>query len=327
MRTMPKIYLEWINDNYLARIQEGLSYIDLGSMVKYGEDIFIKPNLTYPYYKEGVMTNPHCIENLFIALKDYTSNIVVGESDGGGYNRFCMYSVFEKTGLKAIAKKYGVKIVNLSTGPTKNISFTYHGKKMAVPLPQMLLDEIQLFITVPVPKIHANTQVSMSIKNQWGCIPQPALRLELHPYFDKVITEVNRSLRANVSVIDGLYALNRNGPLRGDPVKLGWMMIADDIGAADQVCCRLMRIDPASVKYLAFYQQHQNTSALEEFQFNQDYRAFIGPKFFLRREFWDYPGFLAFRFPAIAYLAYHSPLAGVLHKLLYLFREKFYEHD
>lgn len=327
MATIAKIYLEWIKDNYLSRIQEGLSYIGLASMVKSGENIFVKPNLTFPHYKEGVMTNPECVENLIIALKDYSPNIIIGESDGGGYNKFCMDNVFEKTGLKAIAQKYGAKIVNLSTGPTKNISFTYRKKEMVVPLPKLLLEDVQLFITVPVPKVHNNTRVSMSIKNQWGCIPQPTLRLELHPYFHKVIMEVNRAIKAKVAVIDGLYGLNRNGPLRGDAVKLGWLMIADDIGAADQVCCRLMGINPASVKYLSFYQKEQNTPDLEDIQFNQDYRNFMGPKFHLARDFWDYPGLLAFRSPFLAYLAYHSPLAGMLHKLLYLFREKFYEHD
>ena len=321
-----KVFIEKLNSEYLPRIQEGLSYIDISSKVKGGDSIFIKPNLTYPYYKEGVMTTPKILEELIISLKDYSSKIIIGESDGGGYNRFSMDEVFEKTGLKAIAKKHNVRIVNLSKMPSKNIYFQYKKKEFAVPLPSLLLDEVQLFITVPVPKVHSNTGVSMSIKNQWGCIQEPSLRLKLHPYFKKVILEINRALKVQISIIDGKFGLNKNGPLRGEAVELGWIMVANNILGADIVCCMLMGIDPLSVNFIRFYNDNENLPALEKYEFNQDYRRFIGPKFYLKREFWDYPGYFTFRSSFLSYLAYHSPLSDILHKCLYLFREKFYDH-
>jgi uncharacterized protein (DUF362 family) len=322
-----KVFIERINQDYLTRIQEGLSFVDIGSKIRAGDAVFIKPNLTFPQYRKGVMTSPECIEQLVVALQDYTNNIIIGESDGGGYNRFSMDEVFEKTGLRLIAQKHNVKLVNLSKLPSRNVHFYYKRRKFAVPLPQLLLDEIQLFITAPVPKVHANTGVSMSIKNQWGCIQEPSLRLKLHPYLKKVILEINKALNVGLSVIDGRYGLNRNGPMRGDAVELGWLMVADNILAADMVCCSLMGIDPYSVEYLRFYAKNEKAGGFEEPQFSQDHRKFIGPEFYLQREFWDYPGYFAFRNRFLAYLAYHSPLSRVLHKGLYLFRDKFYEHD
>ena len=38
-------------------------------------------------------------------------------------------------------------------------------------------------------------------------------------------------------------------------------------------------------------------------------------------------GYNAFQSGFLSYLAYHSPLASILHKILYLFREKFYDHE
>ena len=319
-----KIFIERLGNSYLAQIQEGLSYIDIASKVKPGDTVFIKPNLTFPHYKKGVMTSPECVEQLVLALKDYSTNIIIGEADGGGYNRFAMDEVFEKTGIRAIAKRHNVRLVNLSKLAAREIHFGYKGREFAVPLPRLLLDDVQLFITAPVPKVHSNTGVSMSIKNQWGCIQEPSLRLKLHPYFKKVILEVNKALRVNVSVIDGRYGLNRNGPLRGDAVELGWIMISNNIAAADFACCTLMGIDPLSLKYLAFYKENEEVPALEDIQFSQDYRGFIGTKFYLKRDFWDYPGYFAFRSSFLAYLAYHSPFARFLHSVMYLFREKFY---
>jgi len=327
MNSIPKIFIEHLDNNYGAQIQEGFAFIGLASKVKSGDAVFIKPNLTFPHFREGVMTNPECIEQLVVALKDYTKNVIIGESDGGGYNRFSMDEVFEKTGIRAIAKKHDVKLVNLSKLDSRNIHFQYKRREFVVPLPKLLLDEVRLFITVPVPKIHANTGVSISIKNQWGCIQEPSMRLKLHPYFKKVILEINKALNVGVSVIDGRYGLNRSGPMRGEAVKLDWLIVANNILAADVTCCTLMGINPFSVGYLGYYKRNEPVPELKDIQFSQDYNNFIGTQFYLKRSVWDYPGYFAFRSSSLAWLAYHSPLSRILHKGLYLFREKFYDHE
>ena len=323
----PKIFMERLNNNYLAAIQEGLSYIDIGSRFRPGDTVFIKPNMTFPHYKKGVMTRPKFVEYLVLALKDYSANVIIGEADSGGYNRFSMDEVFEKTGLSFIAKKHDVRLVNLSNLPSRNIHFHHKRSEFAVPLPKMLLDEVDCFITVPVPKVHMHTGVSISIKNQYGCIQEPSVRLKLHPYFNKVILEVNKALRVGISIIDGKYGLNKNGPLRGNVVELGWLMVADNILAADMVCSTLMGIDPWSLRFIRFYHETEQLPELNQFHFNQDFRQFIGPNFYLKRDLLDYPGNFAFHSSFLAYLAYASPVSRMLHKILYLFREKFYEHD
>jgi uncharacterized protein (DUF362 family) len=327
MPSVPKIYIDRINNNYLTNIQEGLEFINMAGKVKSGDTVFIKPNLTYPYYKKGVMTSLKCIEAMILALKDYSVNVIVGEADSGGYNRFSMNEVFEKTGLRLIAEKQNVKLVNLSELTSRDINFTYKMKDFSIPLPILLLDEVRLSITLPVPKIHMHTGISMSIKNQWGCIQDPSLRLKLHPYFQKVILEVNKACKVAATVVDGKCGLNRSGPLEGDPVELGWLMVADNILAADYLGSTLVGIDPRSIGYLRFFHDNQPIPPLTKFNFNRDFQELLGPHFYLRRKWTDYPGYLAFRSPLLAYLAYNSPLAGILHKMLYLFRDKFYEHE
>jgi uncharacterized protein (DUF362 family) len=172
-----------------------------------------------------------------------------------------------------------------------------------------------------------NTGVSMSIKNQWGCIPEPSIRLKLHPILEKVLYEINKRLHPALSVIDGSYGLNRSGPMQGDAVQLNWLMVADDLYAADYACCHLMQIDPREIYYLRYVEGEQAPPRMEDFRFSQDYRQFIQTKFYLKRLWTDYPGLFAFRSFALAYLAYYSPLAGVLHKLLYLFRKPFYDYE
>jgi uncharacterized protein (DUF362 family) len=322
----PSVFLDRLDRDEGEVLRAGLEHLRVPAMIRRGDTVFVKPNLTFPVYREGVMTRPECVEAVIGALQDCGARVVVGESDSGGYNRFSMDEVFAKTGLAGIAARHGVPVVNLSHEPSRDIHVRWRGKDLAVPLPVRLLDDVDLFVTVPVPKVHANVGVSMSIKNQWGCIQEPSRRLELHPAFTEVIHAVNEALRVRISIIDGKFGLDRNGPMRGDPVRLGWMLMSDDIVAADVVCCRLMGVDPDQIGYLRYYRRRRGRSDVEAYRFNRDPHDLAGPRFRLRRDLLDYPGYFAFRSPALAYLAYHSPAAAFLHRVLYLFREKFYDH-
>ena len=318
MTHRPRIFLERLSDDYLPALRPGLAWLTQTSALPRNATIFIKPNLTFPVYRKGVMTNPACVEALVVALKDYTDRIVIGEADSGGYNKFSIDDVQEKIGLKALEKKYGVRVVNLSKLPRREIVIQSAGTRVGFPFPSAL-DEADVVFSVGVPKIHMNTLVSMSVKNLWGCIPETTARLKLHPHLDEVLREVVRNLKRTVAVIDGRYGLNRSGPMLGDPVDLNWLMMADNLYAADTACCRLMQIEPSQVPYL----RHDSL----EPEWNQDWRPFVREKFYLKRAWTDYPGLWAFRSPALSYLAYFSPLAGVLHRLLYLFRKPFYDYD
>jgi uncharacterized protein (DUF362 family) len=261
-----------------------------------------------------------------VALKDYTDRIIVGEADSGGYNRFSIDAVLEKTGIKHLEGRYGIRVVNLSRLPHRPIEFRSRGRTLNVSLPLLLLDETSLLVTAAVPKIHMYAGMSAAVKNLWGCIPDPALRPQLHPSLGKVLFEITKRLPSSLAVVDGRYGLNRCGPMEGDTVELNWLMVADDLYAADVACCHLMQIDPSSIHYLRFVGQEGALSGVEHIEFSQDWREFVRDKFYLKRQWTDYPGLLAFRSRLVAYFAYYSPAAGFLHRMLYLFRQPFYDY-
>ena len=159
-----KAYINTLDIGYDAAILEGLRFIDFAALVSPGARVFIKPNLTYPSYRPGVMTSPEAVEAAILAIREYTPNIFIGDSDSGGYNRFSMDEVYQETGLSKFTKSYGVQVVNLSHGERKTIHFHYRGKDFDLDLPRLLTDEIDLFVTMPVPKVHANTGVSLTFK-------------------------------------------------------------------------------------------------------------------------------------------------------------------
>lgn len=323
-----KVFVQSLEQStYAAAISAGLDYIQFGQQISPNSHIFIKPNLTFPEFRPGVMTNPEAVEAAICAIRDYTPNIYMGDSDSGGYNRFSMDQVYETTGIHSIAKKYDVKIVNLSKVERRNISFQYRGRSFSLALPTILMDEMDHLITMPVPKVHANTGVSLTFKNQWGCIPENTDRLHLHPYFKHVILEVNRAVHADFAIIDGKWGLTDNGPMKGRAIPLNWVLVSNSIGSGAQIGCDLMGVQLEKIVHKKYAKKMGFIPDRKDIEVSQDISALIREPFKLKRKWTDWPGYLAFYNPWIAYLAYFSPLAGFLHKLLYLVREPFYDHD
>jgi len=154
--------------------------------------IAIKPNFTYPYYKPGVTTSPEVIRETVKILRDYTSHIAVVETDGG-YGAWLATEAFNGHGMYALSKEFGIKVVNLCDEPSELISFQSGRRNYQLPLPSRLLHDINLFISMPVPKIHCMTGLSLSYKIQWGCIPD-IMRLRRHFIFDEAIVAINQAL-------------------------------------------------------------------------------------------------------------------------------------
>lgn len=308
-------------------IERGLDYIGFASLIHPAARVFVKPNLTFPTYRPGVMTSPKVIEAALLAIRQYTPHVYVGDGDGGGYYRFSMDHVYQETGLSEFADRLGVQVVNLSRGARRTIGFTYRRRDFSLDLPRLLTDEIDLLVTMPVPKVHASAGASLTFKNQWGCIPEPRDRLRLHPYLEHVILEVNRAVKAKVAIVDGTFGLNDNGPMRGRPVALNWILVANDLGAGARVACQLMQMPLQSIRHLRYAHAQGLVPGMDAIELNQSLDPFLRERFVLRRAWTDLPGLLAFRSPLLAHLAYFSPLSGLLHRLLYLVREPFYNYE
>ena len=321
---MVRIFIKTLNDNYNQAVSEAFLWTGVTTCLTSTCVVTIKPNLTFPTFQKGVMTTPEALEALIVYLKNYTDRITICESDSGGYNRFSMDKVFRATGIYDMVRRYGVRVVNMSHEPSRTIEVECGLRSISVPLPTLLLDETDLFITMPVPKVHSNTIVSVSIKNQWGVIQDPALRLKLHPYFKEVIHQVNKALPNSIALVDGKYGLTRSGPLRGDVVNLNWILLANSIFYADYVVTELMGYNYRKIPYLKSIFAKEGISSLKGVAFNEDYRKYKKERFYLKREWTDYPGVLTFNSRLLAYIGYDSFLAKPLHWLLYKFREPFY---
>jgi uncharacterized protein (DUF362 family) len=327
MVSKPQVFLSDLAGGYPAVIEVGLMNVGFFETVRSGATVFLKPNFTYPEYRPGVMTSFACLKATTECLVERGYKVIIGEAESGGYNQFSMDAVFEQMGINQLAQETGARLVNISFTEPEILKLKVGLRKISIPMPRLLLHEIDAFITLPVPKIHMNTKVSMSIKNQWGCIQDPRERLKLHPFFSEVIFEVNRRLPKAHSIIDGRYGLNRSGPMAGDVVDLNWLLVSNDLVAADRVGCQLMQVDEREIKHLQYFRRQGWWTNFSDIAINEDLERFKKVKFYLSRKWTDLPGLSCFNSPFLAWLGYRSPLAGFAHWLLYLFREPFFDHE
>jgi uncharacterized protein (DUF362 family) len=321
-----RVHVSGLEGGYEACVEEGLAFAGFFEEVPAGGTVFLKPNLTFPEYRPGVTTSIECIAAVTRLLIARGYRVIIGEADSGGYNRFSMDAVFASTGVDTLARETGARLVNVSFTEPETLTVRSGWRRLAVRVPRLLMHEIDAFVSLPVPKIHMNTLVSLSIKNQWGCIQEPDDRLRLHPHFAPVMLAINRSLPRPYAVIDGRFGLNRSGPMDGDPVRLDWLLVSNDLVAADRAGCRLMQVAEGDVGFLRHFRAHGWWPAWDEVERNADLAPFLREPFHLQRRLTDLPGAACFNNSLLAWIGYHSPLAGPLHRLLYLFRKPFYDY-
>ena len=209
--------------------------------------VVVKPNLTSTRHRPGVTTTPELLEAVLRLLVDGGNRVTVVESDGG-YAAWRGEQALEGHGIPEMGRRLGVDVVNLSAAPAVELRVRAGDREVAIPFPALLADT-DAFITMPVPKVHCMTGVSLAMKNQWGLIPDP-LRLHYHYLFDAAILEINRRLPPARVVVDGTWFLDGGGPLEGTPLRKGLVIGADSIGECDRYLCALMGVDPLTVPHL-----------------------------------------------------------------------------
>ena len=213
--------------------------------------IFIKPNLTYPSYRKGVITRRDFVAALVDSLRkiNTTTKIYIGEGEGG-YNSFSMTEAMRNMGFSKIAEAYtNVEIVNLSEVQTQSVELQAEGRPYYLQLPSIFFNEIDFSITCPVPKVHCMTGITLATKNQWGCLPD-TMRLKNHYVFDEIIGQVCEKLKFRYAFLDGKYGLDNNGPIVGNPVEVNWFVASNSLGAFDMVVSEMMGFDWRKIGHL-----------------------------------------------------------------------------
>lgn len=305
-----------VREDLQATIRGALDEAGLLARLSPDTRVALKPNLTYPHYKRGVTTSPAVIRETLRVLADYTHFIAIVETDGG-YGAWGATEAFAGHGLYQLRDEFGIELANLNDEPREMIAFRSGRKAHRLPLPTRLLRETDLFISMPVPKIHCMTGLSLGYKNQWGCVPD-IMRLRLHHVFDDAIVAINRALKPAV-LADGTYFLDKNGPMEGEAVRMDLVIAASDVGAFDRYVAELMEVPWQRIGHLRrAVAVGDMPESLTEIHYNMAPSEARGRVFRLHRTLRNLVALAGFRSRFLTWLGYESWFGRtVLHSILY----------
>lgn len=314
-----KVWVDRTSESVEGDLTKALEWLKWTEIIPLNARVSIKPNLTYPFYKPGVTTSPILLEATVKIIRTRTDRITIVESDGGSY-AWPAQQAFKGHQIDKICAQYGARAVNLTEAPREWVETEILGRRIRLEMSSPLLHETDVFITMPVPKVHVMTHVSLGFKNQWGCLPD-VKRLRNHHDFAYKVLAINKLLNPQLVIFDGTYFLNRTGPMEGDPIKMDLLIASDDAGAGSLVCSELMQINPKTVPHLLLaMKEGMMPTSSEQISLNVPLKPFIGQKFYIQRSLMHWLTLGVFNSRLATTVAYDSVFAKPLHDILYFFR-------
>ena len=211
-------------------------------LVPYNSKVLLKPNLLNIESPGSiVITHFAVFEAIIRILKDYTNNIIFGDSPGFGDSR----KAAEKAGLIEIASKYGVEFDGFTESIHLRLDNSILCKSWNV---AKAAYESDVVITLPKLKTHGMAYYTGAIKNQFGCIPgtQKATwhtRMPDANNFCKMLLDLNSVVGTDFAILDGIVAMQGNGPKNGEPYNLNTIIMGESLTAVDSVAVKLIGYD------------------------------------------------------------------------------------
>jgi len=293
---------------------KSLEFVEWKNQVDKGSTVFVKPNFTYPYYKEGITTTPELLRTFLEILKDRAGEVIVGESNGGN-NSFTADDAFKGHNMQEICRDAGATLVNLSKMPSMPVEDTIQGQKVKVFLPKFLVNDIDCFISVPVLKVHVMTKVTLSIKNLWGCYPD-TMRCLHHQNLSRKLTLITKTLNPRLVVIDGIYALDGHGPMYGVAKKANLLISSNNPVVADSLGTFVMGIPLKDVESIQIASnQGLGVTDLSKVRLNDDWKKFR-MEFHVQRTLVDNLSLLLFNSEILAKIVMCSPITPIAYGLI-----------
>lgn len=235
-------------DDIQTCIKNGIESIG-GLNLNADSAVVIKPNLCCIKSPEtGATTDVKVVEALINYLKDNfgVSDISIVESDA---SQVLADMAFKLLGYEKLAKKLGVKLVNLSKCPSTEKKYPENALLKTVKVPEVL-EKADFFISVPKIKTHIDCLLTCALKNQFGCNPY-SRKFRYHKRLDDAIVDLNLVFRADLVVVDGLVAMEDfRGPTDGIPVQMNTLIFGKDAVAVDHLVARVMCLNPNKISHL-----------------------------------------------------------------------------
>lgn len=217
-----------------------------------GMKVLLKPNLLAARKPEqAVTTNPLLIQAVIDWLRERgIEDITLADSPGGPYNQVRLGSVYTAAKMDTLT---GVTLNhNFGSAPVEQPRGKLCRKFLVID-PVRQADYI---INLPKVKTHGMTVVSLGIKNLFGVVPgleKPAIHCRYPGWeeFAGMLLDLADLVPPAVTLMDGVIAMEGDGPSGGEPRELGYTFASRDLYALDWfVAGQVMGFSPEEIPML-----------------------------------------------------------------------------
>ncbi len=239
--------------DFAKLIREGLHELGVSTHELKGKRILLKPNLVEPH-KSSVHINTHPLVvrgavEAFLSLG--AASVVVAEGPG---HRHDTLLVLEDSGLADALYEDRIPFQDLNT--MEGISMPNlggHTKLTTLTFPRVV-QQVDWVVSLAKMKTHHWAGTTLSMKNFFGVMPGNYYgwpKNVLHQAgIPQSILDINATLKPHFAIVDGIIGMEGDGPIMGDPVQAGVLVMGRNLPAVDATCCRIMGINPYKIEYL-----------------------------------------------------------------------------
>ena len=221
-----------------------------------GSRIVLKPNLlTKAEPEKAVTTHPEVFRAVGTLLKEagYV-NLVYGDSQGNPMH--APEKTAESCGIKAVADELRISMGDFDRG--RKVSFPEGSAARQFVLCNEIANLVENpeqaggIVNICKMKTHQLERITGAVKNTFGCVygmnkPATHASFESPEHFAKMLADLNRLVKPQLHIMDGILAMEGNGPGSGDPIHMYVILASTDPVALDTTFCNLINLDPALV--------------------------------------------------------------------------------
>ncbi|MGB9960255.1 MAG: DUF362 domain-containing protein [Candidatus Bathyarchaeales archaeon] len=217
------------------------------SIVEKGDCVIVKPNFFGPRSSlHGATTSLTVVREIVEEIFECGAEALIAE---GPFRFYEADVVFNAVGVKKFAQELGIKLINLNEEPSVEVDVPLGKALKRIKVPKLVLDADKL-INVPKMKTHHLTTVTLGMKNLKGVLPGAEKQKSHIHGIHQSIVDINKLVKSDLIVVDGIVAMEGMGPTFGDPVELGVVVAGKNVIDVDRVCCELMGVNPLQVEHL-----------------------------------------------------------------------------
>jgi len=226
--------------------------LELGPSVR-GRRVFLKPNLVEYGRDTAINTHPAVVAGAAAAfLRAGASEVKVGE--GPGHRRDIEY-LLGASGLRECLADARLSFVDLNHDDVHRTRLRTRFMGFDELLLPVTLLQSDFVVSLPKLKTHHWAGMTAGMKNLFGVVPGAVYgwpKNVLHVAgIDNAILDLVATVRPQFTIVDGIVAMEGDGPIMGRPRPLGIVAMGADPVAVDATCARTIGLDPGKIPYLA----------------------------------------------------------------------------